>query len=254
MKVKLQLIRNATLRIQYAHLELLVDPMFSNAKANPPVINTANDRRNPLVPLPFSMPDKLRPNAVLVTHLHLDHWDQAAMDVLPKTTPILCQPGDEDTLASQGFTSVTAVQETLEYEGVTIIRTGGHHGTGEIGQMMGQVSGFILKAEGQPTLYIAGDTIWCDEVKEVLDAHKPDMTVVNAGGARFLTGDPIIMDEDDVVELLRYAPHTKAVAVHMEAINHCLVTREGLSGRLAAEGLRAQIEIPQDGEWVEWKA
>lgn len=254
MKVKLQLIRNATLRIQYAHLELLVDPMFSNAKANPPVINTANDRRNPLVPLPFSMADKLRPNAVLVTHLHLDHWDQAAMDALPKTTPILCQPGDEDTLESQGFMSVTAVQETLEYEGVTIIRTGGHHGTGEIGQMMGQVSGFILKAEGQPTLYIAGDTIWCDEVKEVLDAHKPDMTVVNAGGARFLTGDPIIMDEDDVVELLRYAPHTKAVAVHMEAINHCLVTREGLSGRLAAEGLRAQIEIPQDGEWVEWKA
>ncbi|MGG4094597.1 MBL fold metallo-hydrolase [Paenibacillus lautus] len=242
--MKLQLIRNATLRIQYAHLELLVDPMFSNAKANPPVINTANDRRNPLVPLPFSMADKLRPNAVLVTHLHLDHWDQAAMDALPKTTPILCQPGDEDTLASQGFTSVTAVQETLEYEGVTIIRTGGHHGTGEIGQMMGQVSGFILKAEGQPTLYIAGDTIWCE----------PDMTVVNAGGARFLTGDPIIMDEDDVIELLRYAPHTKAVAVHMEAINHCLVTREGLSGRLAAEGLRAQMEIPQDGEWVEWKA
>ena len=41
------------------------------------------------------------------------------------------------------------------------------------------------------------------------------------------------MDERDVIELLRYAPYTKAVAVHMEAINHCLVTREELSGRLA---------------------
>lgn len=254
MKVKLQLIRNATLRIQYAHLELLVDPMFSDAKANPPVFNSANDRRNPLVPLPFSMADKLRPNVVLVTHLHPDHWDQDAIDALPKSTPILCQPGDEDTLASQGFASVTAVQESLEYEGISIIRAGGRHGTGEIGQMMGQVSGFILKAEGHPTLYIAGDTIWCDEVKEALDAHKPDMTVVNAGGARFLTGDPIIMDEDDVIELLRYAPYTKAVAVHMEAINHCLVTREALSGRLAAEGLGSRIEIPQNGQWVEWKA
>lgn len=253
MKVKLQLIRNATLRIQYANLELLVDPMFSDAKANPPVINTANDRRNPLVPLPFPA-GQLHPDVVLVTHLHPDHWDQAAMEALPKTTPILCQPGDEDTLASQGFTTVTAVRETLEYEGVTIIRTGGQHGTGEIGQMMGQVSGFIMKAEGQPTLYIAGDTIWCDEVKEALDAHKPDMTVVNAGGARFLTGGPIIMDESDVIELLRHAPYTKAVAVHMEAINHCLVTREELSSRLTAEGLRAQIEIPQDGEWVEWNA
>lgn len=251
--MKLQLIRNATLRIQYANLELLVDPMFSDAKANPPVINTANDRRNPLVPLPFST-GQLHPDVVLVTHLHPDHWDQAAMEALPKTTPILCQPGDEDTLASQGFTTVTAVRETLEYEGVTIIRTGGQHGTGEIGQMMGQVSGFIMKAEGQPTLYIAGDTIWCDEVKEALDDHHPDMTVVNAGGARFLTGDPITMDESDVIDLLRYAPYTKAIAVHMEAINHCLVTREELSSRLAAEGLRAQIEIPQDGEWVEWNA
>ena len=110
--MKLQLIRNATLRIQYAHLELLVDPMFSDAKANPPVFNSANDRRNPLVPLPFSMTDMLRPNAVLVTHLHPDHWDQDAIDALPKSTPILCQPGDEDTLASQGFASVTAVQES----------------------------------------------------------------------------------------------------------------------------------------------
>lgn len=251
--MKLQLIRNATLRIQYSNLELLVDPMFSDAKANPPVINTANDRRNPLVPLPFPA-GQLHPDVVLVTHLHPDHWDQAAMDALPKTTPILCQPGDEDILASQGFTTVTAVRETLEYEGVTIIRTGGQHGTGEIGQMMGQVSGFIMKAEGQPTLYIAGDTIWCDEVKEALDGHHPDMTVVNAGGARFLTGDPITMDESDVIELLRYAPYTKTVAIHMEAINHCLVTREDLSIRLAAEGLRAQIEIPQDGDWVEWNA
>ncbi|OIA99598.1 hypothetical protein AK95_20740 [Paenibacillus sp. LC231] len=62
------------------------------------------------------------------------------------------------------------------------------------------------------------------------------------------------MDERDVIELLRHAPYTKVVAVHMEAINHCLVTREELSGRLTAEDLRAQIEIPQDGEWVEWNA
>ncbi len=55
-------------------------------------------------------------------------------------------------------------------------------------------------------------------------------------------------------KLLRYAPYTKAVAAHMEANNHCLVKREELSSRLTAEDLRAQIEIPQDGEWVEWNA
>lgn len=62
------------------------------------------------------------------------------------------------------------------------------------------------------------------------------------------------MDESDAIELLRYAPYTMAVAVHMEANNHCLVTRDELSSRLTAEDLRAQIKIPQDGEWVEWNA
>ena len=33
---------------------------------------------------------------------------------------------------------------------------------------MGKVSGFVLKYIGQPTLYIAGDTIWCDEVENAI--------------------------------------------------------------------------------------
>jgi hypothetical protein len=56
---------------------------------------------------------------------------------------------------------------------------------------MGRVSGFILKAVGEPTMYITGDTIWCEEVKKALDIYRPEVTIVNAGGARFITGDPI---------------------------------------------------------------
>ena len=169
---------------------------------------------------------------------------------LTKSTLILCQPDDDATIASFGFTSVTAINETLTFKGVTIIRTRGQHGTGDIGKKMGQVSGFVLKADGQPTLYIAGDTIWCDDVKQVLDAHRPNMTVVNAGGARFAVGDPITMDADDVVGLCQYAPYAKVVAVHMDTINHCLVTRADLFARLRAEGLLDQVAIPGDGDWV----
>ena len=43
-------------------------------------------------------------------------------------------------------------------------RTGGQHGTGEIAEMLAPVSGFVLRADGEPTVYVAGDTIWCDEV------------------------------------------------------------------------------------------
>jgi L-ascorbate metabolism protein UlaG (beta-lactamase superfamily) len=76
--MKLQLIRHATLWLQYAGVYFLIDPMFCDAGVNPPIVNSTNDRRNPLVPLPFAIHDGIHPDAVLVTHLHRDHWDDAA--------------------------------------------------------------------------------------------------------------------------------------------------------------------------------
>lgn len=83
-----------------------------------------------------------------------------------------------------------------------------------------------------------------------LDTFKPDVTIVNAGGAKFVTGDAITMDTNDVVSLSRYAPYTHVVAVHMDTINHCHVTRDILRARLTAENLLQQVFIPQDGEWI----
>ncbi|CAN7730845.1 MBL fold metallo-hydrolase [Paenibacillus sp. LjRoot153] len=248
--MNLQFIRHATLWLDYAGLKFLIDPMFSDQEANPPIVNTANPRRNPIVPLPVPLAEIGQPDVIIVTHLHGDHWDGAAAEALPKSTPILCQPGDEGAFTAAGFTSVMAIQESFTLQGVTLYRTDGQHGTGEIGKLMGQVSGFVFKAENEPTLYLAGDTIWCDDVQQALETHLPDWTIVNAGGAQFEVGDPITMDTNDVVSLCRYAPFTKIVAVHMDAINHCHVTREDLRNRLAVEGLLEQVVIPEDGAWV----
>ncbi|EFM09667.1 beta-lactamase [Paenibacillus curdlanolyticus YK9] len=247
--MSIQLIRHATLGIEYAGIRFLVDPMFSETGANPPIINTENDRRNPLVPLPVGVEAWFSPDAILVTHLHADHWDAAASKALSSSIPLFCQPGDQETFRTAGFQHIAEITEaSVTHEGVTLTRAGGQHGTGEIGQRMGKVSGFVLQAEGHPTIYIAGDTIWCDEVREALDRYKPDLTIVNAGGARFVVGDPITMDADDVVAVCRYAPYTQVAAVHMDAINHCLVTRDQLRERLAAEELLKQVWIPEDGE------
>ncbi|WP_152395187.1 MBL fold metallo-hydrolase [Paenibacillus guangzhouensis] len=248
--MKIQLIRNATLWLEYAGVKILVDPMFSDAEANPPIINSNNDRRNPLVPLPADAAVWAQPDLMLVSHLHQDHFDEAAIARLPKTTPVVCQPGNEEQLHGHGFTDVTSIESTISTNGITIHRTQGQHGTGEIGQWMGQVSGFVLQAANEPTLYIAGDTIWCDDVVQALDAYHPDVTVVNAGGAQFVMGDPITMDAADVIAVCEHAPYTQVVAVHMDAINHCHVTRDKLRDALDASGKSYNVRIPEDGEWV----
>ena len=249
--MKIQLIRNAALWLEYGGNTFLVDPMLSEKGANPPIVNTANDRRNPLVSLPGPVQQWLAPDAVLVTHLHQDHWDAAAVSLLPHDLPLLCQEGNQEQIAGQGFSHITAVPDLqpLVFQGVTLTRIGGQHGTGEIGERMGKVSGFIFRAEGEPVLYLAGDTIWCEEVEQALGEHNPEIVIVNAGGARFVTGGHITMDEQDVVEVCRHAPEASVIAVHMEAINHCLVTRELLRDRLEQENLLKRVAVPQDGEW-----
>ncbi|MGG6313336.1 MBL fold metallo-hydrolase [Paenibacillus macerans] len=252
--MKLQLIRHTALWLEYGDRRFLIDPMLGEAGAMPPIPDTPNNRRNPLVPLPHRKEHWLRqgPDAVIVTHLHPDHWDEAAAAALPKSIPLYCQPEDEERLRSQGFTRTVPVHGQLTLDGteISLARTGGRHGTGEIGRRMGTVSGIVFRAPGEPALYLAGDTIWCDEVREALDRHRPDVAVVNAGGARFNAGDPITMDADDVVRVCRHAPDARVVAVHMEAINHCLVTRDDLRLRLEEKGLAQRVTIPGDGEWI----
>lgn len=247
--MEIQLLRHATILITVNGKKLLVDPMLSEKEAMAPIVNSSNDRRNPLVELRIPQDDYLdKIHAVLLTHTHRDHFDDAAAEKLPKHIPVLCQPEDTGKLAALGFKFVMPVDAELLWEGIRFIRTQGQHGTGDIGQMMAPVSGFIIKAPESPSVYIAGDTIYCAEVEDALAAYRPDITVVNAGGARFNTGDPITMTAEDVGKVLKFAPEARVIAVHLEAINHCLVTRADIRKYLDTEKLGHRVYIPADGE------
>jgi L-ascorbate metabolism protein UlaG (beta-lactamase superfamily) len=247
----LRLVRSATLRIDMAGRSLLVDPMLDPAGARPPVEDTPQPRRNPLVDLPMD-PGEVVENvdATLVTHLHRDHLDETAQRLLDPARPLACQPEDEDELRRRGFRDVRPVHGGMDLCGVGVARTSGRHGPGRLGEALGPVSGFVLGAPGEPVLYVAGDTVWCDEVADALAEHAPDVVVVNAGGAMFDSGGPVIMGAEDVIEVARAAPRALVVAVHLEALNHCLLSRAELREAVDAAGVGDRVAIPADGELV----
>lgn len=253
--MKIHFLRHATFVLEMGAVRIMVDPMLGRAETAPAVPNTPNERPNPLVELPLGdeeLTDLIGvTDAVLVTHTHDDHWDGRAQELVPEEMPILCQPEDGAVISEAGFVGVSPVVSEFEWNGLRIARTGGRHGTGEIGAQMAPVSGFVIQTEGSPSLYVAGDTIWCEEVEEALNTHRPDVIVVNAGAAQFLEGDPITMTAEDVARVCRAAPDARVIAVHMEAINHCLLTRSGLAEELEEQGLADRVEIPPDGELLE---
>ncbi len=246
----LTLIRHATLVLEYAGKRLLVDPMLGEQGSAPPIEDTPNQRPNPLVPLPVPAPELVaNVDAVLVTHMHEDHFDTTAQEALDRSLPLACQPEDADALRGMGFSDVRPVDGSVDLLGISVARTDGQHGTGAIAEALAPVSGFVLTASGEPSLYIAGDTIWCDDVEAALREHSPGIVVVNAGGARFNQGDPITMTPEDVIAVADATPdQAVVVAVHMDAINHCVDGRLELRAALRERGLlESRVLVPDDG-------
>ena len=236
--MRVTLIRNATVVLELSGRRILVDPMLDAARARPPIENTANPVNNPTVELPFPVEEVLRGvDAVLVTHRHRDHFDGTAERLLPHDVPTFCQPDDASALYDLGL-DVRPVGDTLDWNGLAIRRVPGRHGSGEVGEALGPVSGFVLD-----DLYLAGDTVWYEDVEATIDRYRPRVAIVNAGGASFLEGGLIVMGIDDVREVASRVP--VVVCVHMEALNHCHLSRADLAA--AVPGVR----IPRDGETVE---
>lgn len=249
--MNIQLIRNATLIVEYAGKRFLIDPMLAEKGAYPPFPNSLRqDQNNPLVHLPLPIHAIIQNvDAVIVTHLHSDHWDEAAIEELPKELKIFAQ-NEEDAAAirGSGFSDVEVLHEHTVFADIQLVKTKGEHGRGEILKLAGQVCGVVFKHPSEKTLYVAGDTVWYEEIRKVIDIQKPEVIVVNAGDNQFFQGGSLVMGKEDVHEVRKAAPNARIIAVHMEAVNHWTLSREELTRFLHEKGMSAEVLVPDDGE------
>jgi L-ascorbate metabolism protein UlaG (beta-lactamase superfamily) len=230
--VKITLIRHATLVLETSVGRVLVDPMLRMAGTTPAIENTPRPRQNPLVDLPFPAEDVVKDvDLCVVTHLHGDHFDDRARELLPDDLPMLTMPEHSAGLEEQGFTRVRTTHPGFDL-------TSGRHGVGAIGEAMGPVCGFVVDG-----VYVAGDTIWCEEVRSTLERHRPRVVIVNAGGAHFIGSPPIVMTAADVRKV-RQTAEGNVAAVHLEAMNHCIESRE-LYERIDG------VLVPADGDTLD---
>ncbi|UII25589.1 MBL fold metallo-hydrolase [Fulvivirga maritima] len=258
--IKIQLVRNATLFIHYAGQRFLIDPMMADKGAYSGFPGTERaELRNPLVSLPSPVENWLDPDVVLLTHLHPDHWDVVASQRLAKGLPIYTQ-NKEDALKikEEDFKDVSVLENENQLAEVQLFKTACQHGSDELfgvpelAARMGEVSGYVLKKANEKSIYVVGDTIWIDEVADVLKSHQPDIVIMNTGNAQVNGFGNIIMGKEDVLKVHRLVPHAIIIAIHMEAINHCILSRKELKTFVAQNDLTEYVMIPDDGEVLEF--
>ncbi|MBD7968628.1 MBL fold metallo-hydrolase [Paenibacillus gallinarum] len=250
-----QQIRNATITLEYGGQKFLVDPMLSKKGEFDPFLPAERDDRNPLVELPMSVDELLEGvDAVIITHTHEDHFDQAAKDQLPKDIKMFMQDEEDAKLAKElGFTNIEVMEEevAIDFNGVEITEVDGRHGYGETAELMGNVMGVVFQHPEEETVYLAGDTVWYEKVEEIIDTYTPEIILLNGGENHFTGGRPVgnlIMGKEDIYEVYKAAPEATIVVSHLEAVNHWGLSREELKNFINEKGIQSNVLVPDDGE------
>lgn len=250
-------IRNATIIVKYNNTKFLIDPWLMPKDYMPGFDTAVNaDVRQPRVELPLNIEKIVEVDAVIVTHIHPDHWDEFAENAIDKNRKIFVQSeSDGDYISSKGFENIEILSENgTKFNNITLYKTHTQHGNREIVKplctsinMPYDAMGIVFKADNEKTLYVAGDTIWCEEVQDVLDKYNPDIIIVNACAATLLNGERLIMNIDDIKQVLKYSPDSKVIASHLDTVSHLTLTRKDLK-EFKEKYKIEKLLIPDDGE------
>jgi L-ascorbate metabolism protein UlaG (beta-lactamase superfamily) len=255
--VKIQLIRNACMIIYYDSHRILIDPCLNPKGSLPPyTVFRTRPRLNPLVNLPFNAELVLdQITCGLITHCrygHFDHLDRSGISLLAKTkVPVYCSRHDESHLKRRRINAIALTNnQRNDFLTGSITPVPTVHGYGLIGALMGPGTGYFIKLPGDKTVYLSGDTVMTQTVSRVLHDLRPDISILNAGTAVLDVGRPILMPLNEQLDFIKAAPG-KVIAVHLDAFNHCITTRDILREAVLKEGLSDKVIIPADGELID---
>lgn len=249
-------LRNATIIIKSKDLNILVDPMLSKKGSQIPFKwITKNIRKNPIVGLPNNAEEELsKVTHTLITHCqkgHFDHLDKLAIKFLTnKNTQVFCSARDYLYLRKKKLNvSLLKKNKQNEFLNGTVELTECIHGKGWINYFMEHGVGYFIKLNNEPSIYLTGDTVLTDYVKQFIENNQPDIVVAPAGKAKLDLGQPILMGIEEILELAEIM-NGKLIANHLEALDHCSVSRKDLRNAIYEEGLSQKILVPEDGETI----
>jgi L-ascorbate metabolism protein UlaG (beta-lactamase superfamily) len=163
-------------------------------------------------------------DAVLLSHLHGDHFDRVAKRDLPREPPVVTTEHAAKRLQRWGFRGATGLETWEGWESVhsgerlRITSVPGRHGPAGVHRLLPPVMGSILDLErdGRRVLraYVTGDTLNVPELRSIRERFPDiDVMITHLGGTRIL-GVLVTMDGTQGADLVDLIEPAAVVPVH----------------------------------------
>ncbi|MBB5897119.1 MBL fold metallo-hydrolase [Kutzneria kofuensis] len=198
-------------------------------------------------------------DAVVLSHLHGDHFDRTARRGLDRATPVVTTPKAARRLHSSGFGEAVGLrtwqQQELRSGPASLVMTSlpGRHSFGLVGRLMPPVMGTLLEyrshAGARPLrIYLTGDTLMHDELGEIGRRFPEiDLAVVHLGGTRVL-GALVSMDGLQGRDLLAMLEPRHAVPVHYDDYGVFKTPLSQFRDVMAASDLSTSVHYLERGQ------
>jgi L-ascorbate metabolism protein UlaG (beta-lactamase superfamily) len=253
----LTFIGTATTILRLGAFTLLTDPNFLHKGQRAYLGKGLWSRR---LTEPAMQPEDLPElDAVVLSHLHGDHFDRVAKKGLARSQPVITTRAAARRLDDWGFETrgldpwqtetITKDGETLTVEALPAV-----HARGLMGALLPPVMGSLLEhrvdGEVRRRVYLSGDTLTGDHVSEIARRHPDiDVAVMHLGGTRVLL-HTVTMDAEQGVDFLRRVDPGRAVPVHYDDYRVFRSPLSEFEERCRREGLADLVHRVERGRTV----
>ena len=220
----LQFIGNATMLIRFGGLTVVTDPNFLHRGQRAYLGHGLVSKR--LTDPAVAVQDLPALDAVLLSHLHGDHWDRVAQAALKRTTPIITTPHASRRLQWRGFPRAIGLHTWSSHQlthgdhAIRITSLPGQHAPAKMRGFLPSVMGSLLQFSTRTgpithQMYITGDTLMVEELQEIPHRFTDiDTTVLHLGGTTLPGGLMVTMDARQGADLLEMIPGSRGIPIH----------------------------------------
>jgi L-ascorbate metabolism protein UlaG (beta-lactamase superfamily) len=221
----LRFIGNATTVLRLGPFTLLTDPNFLHKGQWVHIGQGVVSRR--LTDPAIEIADLPELDAVVLSHLHGDHFDRVARRELARDVPVLTTPHAAKRLSRKGFTEAAPLRtwQTVTLSSgaakLTVTSLPGRHALGPVGRLLPPVMGTMLEyREAAGVLpfrvYLSGDTLVHPALRQIRDRFdRIDLALLHLGGTKVL-GVLLTVDGKQGADLMEMLAPRTTVPVHYE--------------------------------------